>query len=186
MIQSHMQVNAKGLACPLPIVKTKKAMQNLQDGQVLEIQATDKGSIADLVAWSKSVGHQYIGSFEKQDVFYHFIRKSDLNDLGVQKKQFLKTSSIEEALVADGIIIDVRESAEYAFGHIAQAISIPLGELENHLTQLDANKVIYLICRTGIRSDLAAQQLQRAGFTKLYNVLPGMSEYTGELKKEVH
>jgi TusA-related sulfurtransferase len=41
-------LDAKGLACPMPIVKTKKEMTSLEAGQVLEIQATDKGSTADL------------------------------------------------------------------------------------------------------------------------------------------
>ena len=60
----------------MPIVKTKKAMNDLQDGQVLEVQATDKGSKADLEAWAKTVGHQYIGTCEENDVLYHYIRKS--------------------------------------------------------------------------------------------------------------
>ena len=60
MIKANHQLDAKGLACPMPIVKTKKAMNDLEEGQVLEVQATDKGSKADLAAWSKTVGHQYI------------------------------------------------------------------------------------------------------------------------------
>lgn len=64
MIKVDVQLDAKGLACPMPIVRTKKAMNDLQDGQVLEVQATDKGSKADLAAWAKTVGHQYIGTHE--------------------------------------------------------------------------------------------------------------------------
>ena len=52
-IKADVQLDAKGLACPMPIVKTKKAMNDLEEGQVLEVQATDKGSKADLAAWSK-------------------------------------------------------------------------------------------------------------------------------------
>ena len=54
MIKSDVQLDAKGLACPMPIVKTKKAMNDVEEGQVLEVQATDKGSVADLAAWSKA------------------------------------------------------------------------------------------------------------------------------------
>ncbi|WP_277679932.1 sulfurtransferase TusA family protein, partial [Gracilibacillus dipsosauri] len=43
MIRANYQLDAKGLACPMPIVKTKKAVKDLEDGQVLEVQATDKG-----------------------------------------------------------------------------------------------------------------------------------------------
>jgi TusA-related sulfurtransferase len=58
-IKSDVSVDAKGLACPMPIVKTKKAMTNLEGGQVLEILATDQGSRADLKAWADSMGHQF-------------------------------------------------------------------------------------------------------------------------------
>ena len=74
MIKADVQLDAKGLACPMPIVKTKKAMNDLEEGQVLEVQATDKGSKADLAAWAKTVGHQYIGTVEEGEVLYHYIR----------------------------------------------------------------------------------------------------------------
>lgn len=54
-------LDAKGLACPMPIVKTKKEMTSLEPGQVIEIQATDKGSTADLRAWS--VGYFTLRNF---------------------------------------------------------------------------------------------------------------------------
>ncbi len=60
-----------------------------------------------------------------------------------------------------------------------------MGELAERMEELDKNKSIYVICRTGTRSDLAAKQLAEAGFSKIYNVLPGMTGYEGELEKEV-
>jgi TusA-related sulfurtransferase len=56
-IKTDFVLDAKGLACPIPIVKTKKAINGLEGGQVLEVQATDKGSKADIKAWSESNGH---------------------------------------------------------------------------------------------------------------------------------
>ena len=50
-------------------------MNDLEEGQVLEVQATDKGSKADLAAWASTVGHQYLGTVEEGDVLYHYIRK---------------------------------------------------------------------------------------------------------------
>ncbi|MEK3766220.1 MULTISPECIES: sulfurtransferase TusA family protein [unclassified Solibacillus] len=185
MIKSDVQLDAKGLACPMPIVKTKKAMGNLEEGQVLEIQATDKGSVADLAAWSKTVGHQYIGTNEENGVFYHYIRKCNPDVSKAAEKSYEKTISNEAAIKEDGIILDVREAAEYAFGHIPGAKSIPMGELSERMNELDKAQTIYVICRTGTRSDLAAQQLSEAGFTKVYNVLPGMTGYEGELQREV-
>lgn len=185
MIQSHVQLDAKGLACPMPIVKTKKVMADVLEGQVLEVQATDKGSVADLAAWSKTVGHQYIGSHEENGVFYHYIRKCNQEASEQVEKTFEQTISNEEAVNGDGLILDVREAAEYAFGHIPGAKSIPLGELSARMNELDQAQTIYVICRTGTRSDLAARQLAEAGFTTIYNVLPGMTGYEGELVKEV-
>ena len=185
-IKADVQLDAKGLACPMPIVKTKKAMQGLEDGQVLEVIATDKGSKADLAAWSKTVGHQYIGTTEQGDVLYHYIRKCNPEASEVMEKTFEKTATNEEAIAANGVILDVREAAEYAFGHIPGAKSMPIGELSTRMNELDKAQTIYVICRTGTRSDMAAQQLAEAGFTNIYNVLPGMSGYAGELQKEVN
>lgn len=185
MIKADFQLDAKGLACPMPIVKTKKAIQGLKDGQVLEVIATDKGSKADLAAWSKTVGHQYIGTTEDGDVLYHYIRKCNPEAVDKAEKTFEQTIQNEEVVSRDGVILDVREAAEYAFGHIPGAKSIPMGELANRLNELNKDEEVYVICRTGTRSDLAARQLVEAGFTKVYNVLPGMTEWTGNLKKEV-
>jgi rhodanese-related sulfurtransferase/TusA-related sulfurtransferase len=185
MIKSDIQLDAKGLACPMPIVRTKKVMNDVKEGQVLEVQATDKGSTADLAAWAKAVGHQYIGTHEEGDVLHHYIRKCSLENIDTAEKKFEKTLSNEELAARNGIILDVREAAEYAFGHVPGAKSIPMGELEARLTELDKEQEIYVICRTGTRSDLAAQILSEKGFTKVYNVLPGMSGWNGELSKEI-
>jgi tRNA 2-thiouridine synthesizing protein A len=64
-------LDAKGLACPMPIVKTKKEMNELESGQVLEIHTTDKGAKNDLPAWAKSGGHE-IMKFEEEDGILKF------------------------------------------------------------------------------------------------------------------
>ncbi|RIW34723.1 hypothetical protein D3H55_09435 [Bacillus salacetis] len=68
-------LDAKGLACPMPIVKTKKAINELESGQVLEVLATDKGAKNDLTAWAKSGGHELIDYKEENDVFTFWIKK---------------------------------------------------------------------------------------------------------------
>jgi len=182
-IKADFQLDAKGLSCPMPIVKTKKAMAQLVDGQILEVSATDKGSKADIAAWAASVGHQYIGTTEVDAVLKHYIRKcaQDVES----EKIFESTIDLEQIAGRSGLILDVREEAEFAFGHIEGAKSIPLGELEARLSELDKESEIYVICRTGARSDLAAQQLVANGFTKVFNVLPGMTSWTGELMKTI-
>ena len=68
-------LDAKGLACPMPIVKTRKEMKEMESGQILEILATDKGAKADLAAWAKSGGHELLDSQENGDVFTFWIKK---------------------------------------------------------------------------------------------------------------
>jgi tRNA 2-thiouridine synthesizing protein A len=68
-------LDAKGLACPMPIVKTKKMMDGLDSGQVLEIHATDKGAKNDLAAWAKSGGHELLKHEEENDVLKFWIKK---------------------------------------------------------------------------------------------------------------
>ena len=82
------------------------------------------------------------------------------------------------------MILDVRETAEYAFSHIPSAVNIPLGELEERIEELDMSKTIYVVCRTGNRSDLACQQLDAKGFN-VQNVVPGMSDWTFDTNQTV-
>ncbi|WP_026582675.1 sulfurtransferase TusA family protein [Bacillus sp. J33] len=182
-LKANMILDAKGLACPMPIIKTKKAINNLEAGQVLEVQATDIGFKADLKAWSESTGHHYLGTIEEGEVMKHYIRRFS-NDESIEKKHpdVINNEGLEKKLEANEniVVIDVRESAEYAFSHIPTAISLPLGELENKLNELNKDDEFYLVCRTGNRSDLAAQKLTENGFTNVINVVPGMSQWKGK------
>ncbi|MBN8193119.1 sulfurtransferase TusA family protein [Bacillus sp. NTK074B] len=185
-IESNFVLDAKGLACPMPIVKTKKAMKDMEAGHVIEIQATDKGSKADLQAWAKSSGHDYLGTIEDGDVLKHFVRKSS-GEEAVERKHEAVTDNetLASKLGEDVIVLDVREKAEYAFKHIPGAISMPLGDLENRVEELNKDKDIYVVCRTGNRSDMAAQMLLEKGFANVINVVPGMSEWTGDVESDI-
>ena len=68
-------LDAKGLACPMPIVKTKKAINELEVGKILEIHATDKGAKSDLAAWAKSGGHELLKDLEDDGVLKFWIKK---------------------------------------------------------------------------------------------------------------
>ncbi|MFD1205126.1 MULTISPECIES: sulfurtransferase TusA family protein [Sporosarcina] len=68
-------LDAKGLACPMPVVRARKAMKDLEAGEILEIHATDKGSVADMAAWSKSGGHKLLKQTEENGVFLFWIQK---------------------------------------------------------------------------------------------------------------
>ncbi|WP_144463496.1 sulfurtransferase TusA family protein [Siminovitchia fortis] len=69
-------LDAKGLACPMPIVRAKKAINELESGQILEIHATDKGSKSDLTAWAKSTGNEMLKDEEENGVFKFWIKKA--------------------------------------------------------------------------------------------------------------
>ncbi|MFC5463595.1 sulfurtransferase TusA family protein [Lederbergia graminis] len=182
-IKVNVTLDAKGLSCPMPIVKTKKTMNTLEAGQVLEVQATDKGSKADIRAWANSSGHQYLGTIEEGDVLKHYLRKSS-NDGSIEKKHpnAISNDELKKKLNANEniVVLDVREAAEYAFNHIPNAVSIPLGEIEERLGELNKEDEIFVLCRTGNRSDLAAQKLAERGFSNVINVVPGMGDWTGK------
>jgi len=183
MIKADVQLDAKGLACPMPIVKTKKAMMALEEGRVIEVEATDKGSKADLKAWAESAGNQYLGTIEEGEVLKHYLRKSSADEK--EERSFpdiISNEELEQMLNANEpvALLDVREEAEFAFSHIPGAVNIPLGELDNRLSELDSEKMILVVCRTGNRSDLASQKLAGKGFRNVRNVIPGMSQWTGK------
>ncbi len=188
-LKANVTLDAKGLACPMPIVKTKKAMTGLEAGQVLEVQATDKGSKADIKAWAESTGHQYLGTLEEGDVLKHYLRKSSSDETIERKHPNVVTNEeLQSKLEANEnmMVLDVRETAEYAFNHIPNAISIPLGELEARMNELNQDQTIYIVCRTGNRSDLAAQKLAENGFSNVLNVIPGMSQWNGTTDRINH
>ena len=75
-MKSHLQVDAKGFACPMPIVKTKKAIDSLASGEILEVHVTDKGALADIPAWARSGGHIILDQSEDAGVLKFFIQKA--------------------------------------------------------------------------------------------------------------
>lgn len=65
-------VDAKGLACPMPIFKAKKGLQTVELGQVVEVLCTDPGAVADFKAFANSTGHELLVS-EQNDKVYRFL-----------------------------------------------------------------------------------------------------------------
>ncbi len=69
-------LDCSGLACPMPILKTKKAIDALKIGQVLEMIATDPGSVSDMTAWTQQTGHELVGSQQDGPKYMFFIKKT--------------------------------------------------------------------------------------------------------------
>jgi tRNA 2-thiouridine synthesizing protein A len=74
-MQADLIVDAKGLSCPMPIVKAKKAIDTLQSGQILQLETTDKGSKNDFQSWVKQTNHELIKMEEDNGVFRFLIKK---------------------------------------------------------------------------------------------------------------
>ncbi|MEI7026584.1 sulfurtransferase TusA family protein [Paenibacillus sp. y28] len=74
-MQSHITVDTKGMACPMPIVKAKKALDSLESGQLMEVLSTDKGSVNDFQAWVKQTNHELIKHEEDNGVYKFLVRK---------------------------------------------------------------------------------------------------------------
>lgn len=70
------ELDCSGLACPMPILKTKKAVDALQVGQVLKMTATDPGSLPDIQAWTSKTGQELLGHEEESGKFIFFIKKA--------------------------------------------------------------------------------------------------------------
>ena len=69
------ELDARGLNCPLPILRTKKALADLQAGQVLKVLATDPGAVNDFQTFSKQTGHELVSHAESGKEFTFFMRK---------------------------------------------------------------------------------------------------------------
>ena len=69
------ELDARGLNCPLPILRTKKSLAELTTGQVLKVIATDPGSVKDMQAFAKQTGNELLSSAEASGEFMFFIKK---------------------------------------------------------------------------------------------------------------
>ena len=69
------ELDARGLNCPLPILRTKKALTDMASGQVLKVLATDPGAVKDFAAFSKQTGNPLLASEKADAEFIFFMRK---------------------------------------------------------------------------------------------------------------
>jgi tRNA 2-thiouridine synthesizing protein A len=74
-VQIDRELDARGLNCPLPILRTKKSLNDMIPGQVLKVVATDPGSVRDFQAFSKQTGNQLLSSTEDKGEFLFLMRK---------------------------------------------------------------------------------------------------------------
>lgn len=75
-VSADQVLDCSGMACPMPILKTKKAVDALSSGQVLKMIATDPGSTSDMDAWTKKTGHELVGSEKDGEKYIFYIKKA--------------------------------------------------------------------------------------------------------------
>lgn len=76
MTDFNTELDARGLNCPLPILRTKKAMTSMAAGDVLKIVATDPGSVKDMEAYAKQTGNELVASSENNGQYTFYIKKN--------------------------------------------------------------------------------------------------------------
>jgi len=77
-IDVNETLDVQGLNCPMPVVKTKQAVDGLGGGDVLEVVATDPGSMSDIAGWAEATGDvELVDQFDEGDAYRHLVRKID-------------------------------------------------------------------------------------------------------------
>ena len=180
-------LDARGLACPLPIVRARKAMDVLQVGDVLEVLATDRGAPADFRGWCEQTEHRFLGVVEDEGFLRLYVKKlvPDTREKGPVFAREISNEELARRLEAGEpvVVLDVREPEEYEAGHIPGALSVPVESLPGFTAQLQRGSTIAVVCRSGRRSGYACRLLEQAGFDRVFNVVPGMSAWSGPVER---
>lgn len=74
-MEAHKEIDTRGLNCPLPILKAKKALAEMKSGDVLKVVATDPGSLRDFQAFARQTGNELVEQTTVKDEFVHFLRR---------------------------------------------------------------------------------------------------------------
>ncbi|MDA8334035.1 MAG: sulfurtransferase TusA family protein [Peptococcaceae bacterium] len=74
-IKANKVIDARGTSCPGPILAAKKGIVDVKTGEIMEVLATDSGTQKDLPAWSKKMGHEYLGFVDDDGTFKLYIRR---------------------------------------------------------------------------------------------------------------
>jgi tRNA 2-thiouridine synthesizing protein A len=75
VMEAHKELDTRGLNCPLPILKAKKALAEMGSGQVLKVVATDPGSVRDFQAFARQTGNELVEQTSSADEFVHFLKR---------------------------------------------------------------------------------------------------------------
>ncbi len=74
-MQAQKEIDTRGLNCPLPVLKAKKALAEMTSGQVLKVLATDPGSMRDFQAFARQTGNELVEQAAQDSEFIHYLRR---------------------------------------------------------------------------------------------------------------
>jgi tRNA 2-thiouridine synthesizing protein A len=74
-MHAHQELDTRGLNCPLPILKAKKALSTMASGEVLKVVATDPGSVRDFQAFARQTGNELVEQQSTETEFVHWLRR---------------------------------------------------------------------------------------------------------------
>jgi tRNA 2-thiouridine synthesizing protein A len=74
-VDTLRRVDARGFSCPMPIIRTARAIAEMESGELLEVLATDPGSTKDFVAWSRTTGHELVEQSQEDGVYRFLLRR---------------------------------------------------------------------------------------------------------------
>mgnify|MGYP001335042080 CR=1 FL=1 len=74
-LQADRVLDCSGMLCPMPVIKTSKAIKEMQVGQILQMIATDPGAPADMQAWARQTGNELLDSHEEAGKFIFYLKR---------------------------------------------------------------------------------------------------------------
>jgi TusA-related sulfurtransferase len=74
-MEANKEIDTRGMNCPLPILKAKKALSDMQSGEVLKVVATDPSSMRDFQAFARQTGNELLDQAQHEDEFIHYLRR---------------------------------------------------------------------------------------------------------------
>jgi len=182
-----LTLDARGLSCPMPIVKARKAIDTLKVGEVLEVLASDRGAPADFRSWCLQTDQKFLSQVAEDGYNRLYVLKVVPETKEKGRTWPHELTNAELALrIENGtapVIVDVREEHEYAASHLPGAVLVPVDQLNQGLAGVAPDAEVAVICRSARRSDYACQILSQNGWTNVKNVVPGMSAWTGPVQK---
>ena len=181
---AKLTIDCREYDMPMVLVQLKEAISRIAAGEVVKaITAEHPLLVTVFEEWAHETQDIYVHHAAEQGGYAHYMQKAKCHrEIPLYPKTISNTEIHAMLLNGNSVhLIDVREEIEYMLGHIPEAVSAPLSCLSEYVATWNKQEPYYIICRTGNRSSFACKYLESIGFADVYNVLPGMIEWSGPI-----